>query len=242
MTVDIFIPCFVDQVAPQIGFSMVKVLEKAGCQVHYNPRQTCCGQPAFNAGYFAPACDVAAKFLKDFPADDRYIITPSASCAGMIRNSYELLFPKDSPRHADYLRVARNTYEFTEFLVDILGIDHIPGAKLPGTATYHDSCSALRECHIKEAPRKLLRNVEGLSLREMNENETCCGFGGTFAVKFEAISVGMGEQKSLNALETGADYLISTDYSCLLHLNAYIQQKQLPIQPIHIADVLASGW
>lgn len=242
MTVDIFIPCFVDQVAPQIGFNMVKVLEKAGCQVHYNPQQTCCGQPAFNAGYFDNACEVAKKFLKDFPANDRFIITPSASCAGMVRNSYEMLFPKDSPNHNEYLRVAKNTYEFTEFLVDVLGITEIKGARLPGLATYHDSCSALRECHIKEAPRKLLQNVEGLKLKEMGENETCCGFGGTFAVKFESISVSMGEQKVTNAMETKADYLISTDYSCLMHLEAYIQKKKLSIKPMHIADVLASGW
>ncbi len=242
MIVDIFIPCFVDQVSPQIGFDMVKVLEKAGCQVNYNPGQTCCGQPAFNAGYFDDARQVAVKFLKDFPDASRYVVMPSASCAGMVRNSYEMLFPKESPQHADYLRLAKNTYEFTEFLVDVLGISAIAGAKLPGLATYHDSCSALRECQIKDAPRQLLQNVEGLRLRELKEGSTCCGFGGTFAVKFQAISVGMGEQKVQDALQTGAEYLISTDYSCLMHLDAYIQKNKLPIKTMHIAEVLASGW
>jgi L-lactate dehydrogenase complex protein LldE len=240
--VDIFIPCFVDQLAPQIGFNMVKVLEKVGCIVNYNPEQTCCGQPAFNAGYFDESKEVATKFLKDFPHADRYIVTPSASCGGMVRNAYEDLFDKNSPQFNDCQRVQKNTYEFTEFLTDVLGIDRIEGARLAGVATYHDSCSALRECQIKEGPRQLLASVEGLELREMTDNETCCGFGGTFAVKFEAISVGMAEQKVLHAVETKADYIISTDYSCLMHLNGYINKNNMTIKAMHIADVLASGW
>lgn len=240
--VDIFIPCFVDQLAPETGFNMVKVLEKVGCMVNYNPDQTCCGQPAFNAGYFEEAAEVAKKFLKDFPHTGRYIVSPSASCVGMVRNAYEDLFDKNSPHLNSCQRVQKNTFEFTEFLTDVLGIDHIEGARLPGIATYHDSCSALRECQIKEGPRQLLAGVEGLELREMIDNETCCGFGGTFAVKFEAISVGMAEQKVLHAVETKADYIISTDYSCLMHLNGYINKNQMAIKVMHIADVLASGW
>lgn len=240
--VDIFIPCFVDQVAPQTGFNMVKVLEKLGCQVNYNPDQTCCGQPAYNAGYFDEAREVARKFLKDFPNKDRYIVSPSASCIGMVRNSYNVIFDSSSPHVNACRQVQRNAYEFTEFIVDILGVDRVEGAKLPGTATYHDSCSALRECHIKAGPRQLLQHVEGLELRELVDNETCCGFGGTFAVKFEAISVGMAEQKVNHAVDTKADYLISTDYSCLMHLNGYISKNNAPIKIMHIADVLASGW
>ena len=242
LIVDIFIPCFVDQVAPQIGFNMVKVLEKVGCTVNYNPNQTCCGQPAFNAGYFDNAREVAKKFFTDFPGIDRYIVTPSASCAGMVRNSYEMLFGKDPVLAAEYARVSKNTFELTEFLVDVLGVTRIEGARLDGTATYHDSCSALRECHISKAPRRLLRGVSGLEIRELEENETCCGFGGTFAVKFESISAAMGEQKVHHALETKANYLVSTDYSCLMHLDAYIQKNKLPLKTMHIADVLASGW
>lgn len=242
ITVDIFIPCFVDQLSPQTGFSMVKVLEKLGCKVNYNPNQTCCGQPAYNAGYFDEARQVAIKFLKDFPHEKRYIVSPSASCVGMVRNGYMNFFDANSPYADAQQRVQTQIYEFTEFLVNVLGVDQIEGAKLPGVATYHDSCSALRECGIKEAPRQLLRHVEGLELRELVDNETCCGFGGTFAVKFESISVGMAEQKVLHALDTKAEYLISTDFSCLLHLNGYIQKTNRPIQAMHIADVLASGW
>jgi L-lactate dehydrogenase complex protein LldE len=238
--VDIFIPCFVDQVYPETGFSMVKILEALGCEVHYNPEQTCCGQPAFNAGYFDEAREVAIKFLHDFPSGERYIVSPSASCVGMVCNSYSRLF--DSTSYVlEYKRVQRNTFELTDFITRVLGVDSIPGAELEAKVTYHDSCSALRECKIKEGPRKLLSNVKGLELVELKDNEICCGFGGTFAVKFEPISVGMAEQKVTNAMDTGASVITSTDVSCLMHLNGYIQNRKLPIKTMHIADILASG-
>ena len=241
MVVDIFIPCFIDQVFPQTGMNMVKILEKLGCEVHYNPQQTCCGQPGFNAGYFEHATDIAKKFLKDFPHQDRFVVAPSASCIGMIRNQYEYLL-RNSPDKGNYYPLQKNALEFTEFVVDVLGVDRIEGAKLEGTATYHDACSALRECGIKEAPRKLLQNVEGLTLEEMKHTDTCCGFGGTFAVKFHGISTGMAEQKVDNASATQAQYLISTDASCLMHLDGYIQRNRKPLKTMHIVDVLASGW
>jgi len=220
----------------------VKVLEKVGCEVHYNPNQTCCGQPAFNAGFFDEARQVAVKFLDDFSSETSdYIVAPSASCVGMVRNAYQDIFVKSS-NLVKYRSMQRKVYELTEFLTDVLGITHIPGAALPGRFTYHDSCSALRECGIKAGPRALLQGVEGLELVEMEDSETCCGFGGTFAVKFEAISTAMAEQKVDNALATGADYIVSTDSSCLMHLEAYIQKQQKPIKTMHIADVLASGW
>ncbi|GAB2479804.1 Fe-S oxidoreductase [Hymenobacter qilianensis] len=241
--VDLFIPCFVDQLFPQTAMNMVKVLEAVGCEVHYNANQTCCGQPAYNAGYKSESCEVATKFLDDFPAggQNRYIVSPSASCVGMVRNAYAELF-EGSADQARYHGVQRRIFEMTEFLVDVLGIKSIPGAKLPGQYTYHDSCSALRECGIKAAPRMLLDAVQGLERLEMDESETCCGFGGTFAVKFEAISVAMAEQKVENALATGARYIVSTDTSCLMHLDAYIRREKKPIQTLHVADVLASGW
>ncbi|RYU80502.1 (Fe-S)-binding protein [Hymenobacter persicinus] len=240
--VDLFIPCFVDQLFPNTAMNMVKVLEKLGCAVHYNGNQTCCGQPAYNAGYKAESCEVATKFLNDFPsAEGRYIVSPSASCVGMVRNSYAELF-EGSPDQGRYHGVQRRIFEMTEFIVDVLGVPSIPGARLSGKYTYHDSCSALRECGIREAPRQLLDAVQGLERLEMAENETCCGFGGTFAVKFEAISVAMAEQKVEHALATGADYLISTDTSCLMHLDAYIRREKKPIKTLHVADVLASGW
>ena len=239
MNVQLFIPCFVDQLYPETGFNMVKVLEKAGCTVSYNTNQTCCGQAAFNAGYWDDAKSVCSKFLKDFNGTD-YIVGPSASCVGFVRNYYGKLFENSSQHHA-VQDMNKRIFEFSEFLVDILKVDQF-GAELPGKATYHDSCAALRECKIKEGPRKLLANVKGLSLTEMNDVETCCGFGGTFAIKFDSISTGMGEQKVENALATGAEYLISTDLSCLMHLQGYIKQKELHLKTMHLADVLASGW
>ena len=239
MNVQLFIPCFVDQLYPETGFNMVKVLEKAGCTVSYNTNQTCCGQAAFNAGYWDDAKSVCTKFLKDFSGAD-YIVGPSASCVGFVRNYYGKLFENSSQHHA-VQDMTKRIFEFSEFLVDVLGVEQF-GAALTGKATYHDSCAALRECKIKEGPRKLLANVKGLTLTEMNDVETCCGFGGTFAIKFDSISLGMGEQKVENALATGAEYLISTDLSCLMHLQGYIKQKELHLKTMHLADVLASGW
>ncbi|HRG23105.1 MAG TPA: (Fe-S)-binding protein [Chitinophagaceae bacterium] len=239
MNVQLFIPCFVDQLYPETGFNMVKVLEKAGCTVSYNTNQTCCGQAAFNAGYWDDAKSVCSKFLKDFSGAE-YIVGPSASCVGFVRNYYGKLFENSSQHHA-VQDMNKRIFEFSEFLVDVLKVDQF-GAELPGKATYHDSCAALRECKIKEGPRKLLANVKGLTLTEMNDVETCCGFGGTFAIKFDSISTGMGEQKVENALATGAEYLISTDLSCLMHLQGYIKQKGHALKTMHLADVLASGW
>ena len=239
MNVQIFIPCFVDQLYPDTAFNMIKVLEKAGCTVGYNAAQTCCGQPAFNAGFWEEAKAVCTKFLKDFRGSD-CIVTPSASCAGFVRNYYSKLF-ENSSLHHEVVDAGKRIFEFSEFMIEILKVDNV-GASLKGKATYHDSCAALRECKVKEEPRKLLANVKGLEITEMNDVETCCGFGGTFAVKFEAISVAMAEQKVENALATGADYLISTDHSCLMHLQGYINQKGYKLQTMHLADVLASGY
>jgi L-lactate dehydrogenase complex protein LldE len=239
MNVQIFIPCFVDQLYPDTAFNMVKVLEKAGCTVSYNINQTCCGQPAFNAGFWGEAKDVCSKFLKDFSGDE-YIVSPSASCTGFVRNYYSKLFDNSSV-HNDVKDLGKRIYEFSEFMVHVLQVQNV-GAVLDGKATYHDSCAGLRECKIKTEPRKLLANVKGLELTELNDVETCCGFGGTFAVKFESISIAMGEQKVENALATGADYLISTDLSCLMHLQGYIANKNYKLKTMHIADVLASGW
>lgn len=247
LIVDIFIPCFIDQLAPEIGFSMIKILEKLGCEVRYNTNQTCCGQPAYNAGYFSEAKTIAEKFLKDFQQNpqennkNHYIVAPSASCIGMIRNSYENFFLSGENSN-QYQVLQRRAFEFSEFLTDILEVNNIKGAKFPHKVVYHDACSALRECGISGAPRELLKNVEGLELVEMKDNTTCCGFGGTFAVKFQGISTGMAEQKVQNALDTDAEYIVSTDYSCLLHLEAFINKNKKPIKVIHIADILANGW
>ena len=238
MDIQLFIPCFVDQLYPQSAFNMVTILEKAGCEVSYNPAQTCCGQPAFNAGFRDEAKEVCAKFLKDFSGAE-YIVAPSASCVGFVRNYYQKLF-ENSAYQNDARAVSENVFEFSEFLVNKLGQTKF-GAELNGKATYHDSCAGLRECKIKNEPRKLLQNVKGLELIEMQDVETCCGFGGTFSVKFEAISVAMAEQKVEHALATGAQYLISTDLSCLMHLQGYIENKSYNLYTMHIADVLVSS-
>jgi L-lactate dehydrogenase complex protein LldE len=183
------------------------------------------------------ARDVCTKFLKDFGGHD-YVVAPSASCVGFVRNYYSTLF-NNSSLHNEVRDLGKRIYEFSSFLVNVLGVEDL-GAALFGKATYHDSCAALRECRIKEEPRKLLSRVKGLEMLEMDDVETCCGFGGSFAVKFESISVAMADQKVNNALQTGADYIISTDLSCLMHLDGYIRHKGYPNRTMHIADVLAS--
>jgi L-lactate dehydrogenase complex protein LldE len=218
---------------------MIRVLEKAGCTVQYNKEQTCCGQPAFNAGFREDAKEVCIKFLKDFNGTD-YIVSPSASCTGFVKNYYKELFV-DSSYNKEVKIIGKRIFEFSEFLVNVLHHEEF-NASLHGKATYHDSCAALRECKIKTEPRKLLSRVKGLEIIEMEDVETCCGFGGSFAVKFESISLAMADQKVNHALNTGAEYIISTDLSCLMHLDGYIRFKGLSLKTLHIADVLSSGW
>jgi L-lactate dehydrogenase complex protein LldE len=239
MKVQIFVPCFVDQLFPQTAFNMVKVLEKSGCTVEYNANQTCCGQPAFNAGFWDESKEVCSKFIKDFSGDD-FIVAPSASCVGFVRNYYMKMF-ENSSHHNEIKQLQKRIYEFSDFMINVLNIENV-GASLHTRATYHDSCAALRECKIKKEPRQLLSNVSGLQLLEMEDVETCCGFGGSFAVKFEPISIGMADQKVNNALKTGAECIISTDMSCLMHIEGYIRHKKINLQAMHIADVLASGY
>ncbi len=239
MIVDIFVPCFIDQLYPKTAMNMVKILEKLGLTVHYNEEQTCCGQMAFNSGDWAEAKIIGEKFIKNF-SNNRPIVGPSASCVGYVRNYYDRLF-HNTAYHNDYKQLQKNIFEFTDYLVNELKVTDL-GATFEHKITYHDSCAALREYGIKHEPRKLLEKVKGLELREMKDTDVCCGFGGTFAVKHEAISAAMAEQKVENALETGAEYIVSTDSSCLLHQEGYIKKHRLPIKTMHIIDVLASGW
>jgi len=239
MIVDLFIPCFIDQVYPQVGMNMVKIFEKLGVGVDYNTEQTCCGQMAFNSGFWEDARQMGEKFIRDF-SNNRYIVAPSASCVGMVRNYYTEMFNNTS-LHNQYKQIQKNIYEFSDFLVNVLNVEDI-GAEFNSVITYHDACAALREYGIKQQPRKLLSHVKGLHLNEMKDNEVCCGFGGTFSVKFEPISTAMGQQKVQNAIDSGAEYIVSTEASCLMHLQGYISKHKLPIKTMHIADVLASGW
>jgi len=219
--------------------NMVKILEKLDIEVNYNPNQTCCGQMAFNSGFWDEAKDLGEKFLEDFP-NDRPVVAPSASCVGYVRNNYEKLF-FNTASHIKYNRLKKNIFELTDFLVNVLKVTDL-GATFNHKVTYHDSCAALREYGIKNEPRELLKHVKGLELIEMKDTDVCCGFGGTFSVKNEAISTAMADQKVHNALETKAEYIISTDSSCLMHQEGYIKKHNKPIKVAHIADVLASGW
>jgi len=239
MIVDIFIPCFIDQIFPETGMNMVKILEKFDVEVRYNDNQTCCGQMAFNSGFWDEAKEIGEKFINDFP-NDRPIISPSASCTGYVKNYYDKLF-FNTGLHLEYKRLQKNMYEFTDFLVNVLKVTDV-GATFNHKITYHDSCAALREYKLNDEPRTLLRNVKGLEILEMEDRETCCGFGGTFSVKHEAISSAMAEQKVQNALATDAEYIVSTDSSCLMHQEGYIKKNKHDMKVMHIIDVLASGW
>jgi len=238
MEVDIFIPCFIDQLYPQTGFNMVKVLEKAGVKVHYSTEQTCCGQFAFNSGYWDEAKKLGLKLIKEFN-NNRPIVGPSASCIGYIKNYFDELF-HNSAYHNEYKQLQRNIYEVTDFLVNVVRVTEF-GSVFEHKITYHDSCAALREYGLNDEPRTLLKNVKGLELIEMEARDTCCGFGGTFSVKFEPISSAMAEQKVHHALDTGAEYIVSTDSSCLMHQYGYIKKHKLPLKVAHVMDVLASG-
>jgi L-lactate dehydrogenase complex protein LldE len=239
MTIDIFIPCFIDQIYPQTGFNMIKILEKYDIDVYYNENQTCCGQISFNSGYWDDAKAIGEKFILEFN-HNRPVVVPSASCAGFVRNYYGELF-HNTGLHLEFRQLQKNIVEFTDFLVNQLQVTDV-GATFQHKVTYHDSCASLREYKLGNEPRMLLEKVKGLELTEMKEREVCCGFGGTFSVKNEPISTAMAQQKVQNALDTGAEYIVSTDASCLIHLDGYIRKHKLPLKTIHIIDVLASGW
>lgn len=239
MNVDVFIPCFIDQLYPQTAYNFIRVLEKAGCKIRYNPEQTCCGQPSFNSGYWKETKTLAAKFLSDFEKSE-IIVAPSASCTGFIKNYYKKVFADDAVYLSKVTDLTPRIFEFSDFLVNhIQKIDF--GAVFNHKVTFHDSCAGLREYGIKKEPRLLLENVRGLELIEMDNLETCCGFGGTFSAKFHSISTAMTEQKVEHAIKTGAEYIVSTEASCLMNIEAYIKKQKLPVKTIHLADVLANS-
>jgi len=240
MDVQLFVPCYIDQLYPQTGFNVIKILEKVGCRVHYNSNQTCCGQPAFNSGYWKETAYLAEKFLCDFNSD-MPIVSPSGSCTGFILRHYQKILADKPELLQKFEEIKSQLYELTDFLVNILKTEDL-GAVFPHKITFHDACSALREYGLKDEPRKLLKQVEGLQLVEMDENDTCCGFGGTFAVKNHAISTSMTARKVANSLRTEAEFIVSTEASCLMNINSYCKKHNLSIRGIHLADVLASGY
>lgn len=237
MTVDLFVSCNIDQFYPGTAMNAVKVLEKAGVEVNYNPDQTCCGRFAFNAGYPEEAKKLGDKFLSEF-VGNRPVVCPSAACVAFIRRRYPELF-FNTANHLNVKRIQKGVFEFTEFLVNVVHFDDF-GAEFPHKVTYHDSCSALRGLGISTEPRQLLSKVKGLELVEMKQTDMCCGGEMTLALNHENVAVGMAGHKVRNALNTGAEYIVSTDMSCLMHQKSYINVNGLPIQVIHIADVLAN--
>ena len=226
----LFIPCFVDQMCPQVGVDMVRVLRRIGCEVFFPEDQTCCGQPAFNTGYWEDARLVAERFLRVFEKAE-VVVGPSGSCVAMVRKFYPELLP-----HAEGLA---KFYEFSEFLTKVAKVEDV-GAAFSHRVTLHDSCHALRELGVHDGPRQLLKRVRGLEFVEMDHADDCCGFGGTFSVKFGMISAAMGDTKTENASATGAEFVTSVDPSCLMHLDGMLRQKKSPMQAIHLASILAS--
>jgi L-lactate dehydrogenase complex protein LldE len=238
LKINLLIPCFVDQLFPSVGISAVRVFEKLGHTVEYQESILCCGQPAFNAGYWEEAREIATRVLRSLAGADP-VVVPSGSCAAMVKNFYPELFQK-TPQAEAAAQLSLRVFEFSSFLVDQLGVTEL-GSRFPAKVTFHDGCHGLRELGIKLQPRQLLEHVKDLTLVEMEDQTSCCGFGGTFAVKFPMISTAMGETKSASALDTGAEYLVSNDSSCLMHLQGLLSRQKQGLKTIHLAEILASS-
>jgi L-lactate dehydrogenase complex protein LldE len=235
MKVTLFVPCFVDMFYPNVGISIVEILERLGHTVECPEKLTCCGQPAFNSGYWDQARDVAVRVL-DRLKDAEAVVIASGSCGAMLKVFYVELFEKTE--HAEAAKaLSSKCYEFSDFLVSKLGVTDL-GARFPRRVTFHDGCHGLRELGKKWPARQLLAHVRDLELVEMAEAEICCGFGGTFAAKFPMISTAMGEVKCASAIETGADYIVSNDSSCLMQIQGLLDRQRKPLKTIHIAEVL----
>jgi L-lactate dehydrogenase complex protein LldE len=236
MRIALFVPCFVDQLIPEVGLDVVRVLRRLRYDVDFPQEQTCCGQPAFNSGYWSDAKPLAERFVDIFRSAE-IIVCPSGSCTTMVRNFYPQLLA-NSPLRDRAIEVGRKVFEFSEFLIRVAKVADV-GASFPHRVTYHDACHALRELGIKQGPRDLLRHVRGLELVEMPYSEECCGFGGTFATKFAMISGAMGDTKAGNAETSGAEYVTSTDPSCLLHLDGILRKQHSKVHTIYLAGILA---
>ena len=238
--VALFVTCLVDVMRPSIGFAAVKLLEDAGCTVEVPETQTCCGQPTYNSGDNSNAAALARNTIAAFKGYD-HVVVPSGSCGGMIAKHYPELFAEGSAEHSDALDLAGRTHELVSFLVNVLKVEKVQAA-FPARATYHDSCSGLRELGIKRQPRQLLASVAGVTLREMTDSEVCCGFGGTFCVKYPDISNKMLEKKLKNIIDSGADTLIAGDLGCLMNMAGKLKRQGSDIKVRHVAEVLAGDF
>ncbi len=237
MRVGLFVTCLIDLMRPRIGFSALKLLRAAGAEVVVPTTQTCCGQPGYNSGDYAAARPLALKLLREF-ADCDYVVSPSGSCAGMIRVHYPALF-RDTPHASAIETLANKTYELTDFLVRVVKLENLPG-NFTGTLTYHDSCSGLRELGVKTQPRTLLARMPGVRLMEMAECETCCGFGGTFAIKFGDIATRLADNKCQHIETSSAEAVVAGDLGCLLHLEGRLRRRgNHHTRVFHVAEVLA---
>jgi L-lactate dehydrogenase complex protein LldE len=236
--VSLFVTCMVDQIFPQVGMAMAHVLESLGYTLDFPERQTCCGQPAFNSGYRDEARTVARHFLDTFEACET-VVAPSGSCVSMVTNHFAELFAHEPETMARVEALRGRVWEFSAFLTESAGVEDV-GARLEDVVTYHDGCHSLRELGIREAPRRLLRNVRGLELREMDPAEECCGFGGTFAVKFPELSGAMARTKLEAILRTGARTVVSADPSCLMQIQGALSRAGSEVRTMHLAEVLAS--
>lgn len=235
--VGLFVTCLVDMFRPSVGFSAITLLERAGCRVDVPDLQTCCGQPGYNSGDFSSASSLARQVIHAFESYD-YVVAPSGSCAAMIKDHYPGLFEDDAETMHKAQHLAARTFELVSFLTDVMGVEGV-ATSLSGKATYHDSCSGLRELEIKAQPRKLLASVEGLELTEMEGAEVCCGFGGTFCVKYPEISDRMVSQKVAEIADSGADLLLAGDLGCLMNMAGKLSREGLNIDARHVAEVLA---
>ena len=234
--VALFVTCLVDLFRPQVGFAAVQLLERAGFVVEVPP-QACCGQPNFNSGDRDGAHAMAARVIERF-ADFDYVVAPSGSCAAMLRVQYPTLFPTDSEEGQAALRLAEKTFELTSFLYDVVGLREV-AAQFDASVTYHDGCSGLRELGIERQPRELLKSIPGVELREMNQPDACCGFGGLFCIKYPQISERIAGSKERDILATGAEYLVTGDLGCLLQMAGKLERDGHDMTAVHIAEILA---
>jgi L-lactate dehydrogenase complex protein LldE len=235
--VALFVTCLVDLHRPTVGFAAIRLLEQAGCQVEVPRHQTCCGQPAYNSGDRRTARELLAGFVDTFGGYD-YVVVPSGSCGGMLREHMPHLFDDDPNLRAKADALAARTYELVSFLTDVMGTDRVRARHTGGAVTYHDSCSGLRELGIKEQPRTLLKST-GATITEMADAEVCCGFGGTFCVKYPEISVHMVSDKTRNIVATGAETVVAGDMGCLLNIAGRLSREGHPVQVRHVAEILA---
>lgn len=238
MRVGLFVTCLVDLMRPSIGFAAIKLLQAGGADVFVPPTQTCCGQPAYNAGDRADAVALARKLVDEFEGCD-YLVAPSGSCGGMIKTHYADLFADDPDMRDRARALAAKTYELTDFLVNVLKLGAVPG-RFAGSVTYHDCCAGLREMGVKEQPRALLARMPGVQVQEMPECETCCGFGGTFAIKFGEISSRLADNKCQHVVNSGADAVVLGDLGCMLNIEGRLRRRgDTKTKVVHVAELLA---